>query len=330
MTQVVIRGESVYECDVCKRRARTPTNRFGLDVIQRCTITSGCQGKLHRVTALKDINSTPAFPPEVAGLQDWFARNILYTHQQPIKTAVWVVEHDLQNVPVLHTFVHRTVDGEEVLVEQDPIGVDTVDANTTRLTFASAESGQVQCLSPSTKNTTNYDNTLTVAPSTSGIQLSSNIGEITIATLDSSGMVDVTLTFLSSSSTNITYSGIDGVPSIYSPWVGGNAVIVNGKRYTIRSFNLTQTSPAPAYFSAGVVANGTAFYLSGINNAPIGANDVLFLMSTAPHTNVDRIYDRYVDAKSVSPTSPETFYEEGKGYVMSSVVKTTYPLILVV
>lgn len=330
MTQVVIRGESVYECDVCKRRQRTPTNRYGMDVIQRCTITAGCQGKLHRVTALKDINSTPAFPPEVAGLQDWFSRNILYTHQQPIKTSVWVVQHNLQNVPVLHTFVHRTVDGEETLVEQDPIDVTIIDANTTRLTFASVESGQVQCVSLSTKNTTNYDNTLASAPSADGIQLTTSTGEITIATLDASGIVDVTLTFLSTTATDITYGGIDGVPSLYSPWVGATTIIVNGKRYTVRSFNLTQTAPAPTYFSAGTVANGTAFYLSGINNVPVGANEVLFLMSNSPHTNVDRVYDRYVDAYAVSPTSPETFYEEGKGYVMSSVVKSTYPLILVV
>ncbi len=330
MTQVVIRGESVYECDVCNRRIRTPTNRYGLDVIQRCTITAGCQGKLHRVTAQKDINSTPAFPPEVAGLTDWFARNILYTHQQPIKTAVWVVQHNLQNIPTLHTFVHRTVNGEEVLVEQDPVRVDTIDANTTRLTFSAAESGQVQCVSLSTKNTTNYDNTLAAASSTAGVQLTSDLGEITIATLDSSGTIDVTLTFLSSASTNITYGGVDDVPSIYSPWVGADSIIVNGKRYTVRSFNLTQTSPAPTYFSAGTIANGTAFYVSGMNNTPIGANDVLFLMSTSPHSNVDRMYDRYVDAASVSSTSPETFYEEGRGYVMSSVVRSTYPLILVV
>ena len=330
MTQVVIRGESVYECDVCKRRIRTPTNRYGLDVVQRCTITAGCQGKLHRVTALKDINTTPAFPPEVTGLQDWFARNILYTHQQPIKTAVWVVQHNLQNVPVLHTFVHRTVDGEDVLVEQDPIRVDTIDANTTRLTFAAVESGQVQCVSLSTKNTTNYDNTLAVEDNVVGVQLSSAVGEITIATLDSSGIVDVTLTFLSSTPVNVTYSGIDGIPSIYSPWVGSNSVIVNGKRYTVRSFNITQTPTAPSYFSSGLIANGTAFYVGGINNVPVGANDVIFLLSNSPHTNVDRIYDRYVDASSISSTSPETFYEDGRGYVTSSVIRSTYPLILVV
>lgn len=330
MIQVVIRGESVYECDVCKRRIRTPTNRYGLDIVQRCTITSGCQGKLHRVTALKDINSTPAFPPELVGVQDWFARNVLYTHQQPIRTATWIVQHNLQNVPILHTFVNRIVDGKEVLVEQDPTIVETIDANTTRLIFASAESGQVQCVSPSTKNTTNYDNTLAATPVTLSTQLTSNTGEITIATLDSSGIVDVTLTFLSAPLTSITYSGVDNVPSIYSPWVGVGSVIVNGKRYTVRSFNLTQTSPAPAYFTAGVIANGTAFYLSGINSTHVGDNDVLFLLSNAPHTNVDRIYDHYVDAKFVSPTSSATFYDEGKGYVMSPVVKSTYPLILVV
>lgn len=330
MTQVVIRGESVYQCDVCNRRIRTPTNRHGLDVVQRCTITAGCQGKLHRVTSLKDINSTPAFPPEVVGVQDWFARNILYTHQQPIRTAVWIIQHNLQNVPVLHVFVHRTVDGETVLVEQDPAGIDIIDANTTRVTFTSAESGQAQCVSLSTKNTTNYNNTLSTNESLDVVQLSSDVGELTVATLDSSETVDITLTFLSSEVTNITYSGIDNVPSIYSPWIGANSVIVNGKRYTVRSFNLTQTLPAPAYFSTGVVVNGTSFFVSKINDTLVGTNDVLFLLSNAPHTNVDRIHDRYIDSSFVSHTSPEVFYEDGKGYAASSVIKSTYPLILVV
>lgn len=328
MLQVVIRGESVYECDVCKRRIRIPANKLGMDVLQRCIITLSCQGKLHRVTALKDINSTPAFPPEVPGIQDWFARNILYTHQQPIKSKVWVVQHNLQNVPNTHTFVHRIVDGKEILIEQTPDAVDIVDANTLRLTFASTESGQVQCVTQSTKNTTNYNNTLPEAQPSTSIQLTTDVGELAIATLDTASIADITLTFLSTVPTNVAYSGIDSVPSINSPWVGVNYVVINGRRYVVRSFNITQTPPAPLYFSSGAISNGTAFYVSSVNNVETKAGEVLFLMSKTPHTTVDRIYDRYVDAAHVSKTSPEMFYEDGRGYVSPTVVRTTYPLIL--
>lgn len=330
MTRVVIRGESVYGCDVCNRRIRVPTNKYGLDVIQRCTITSRCQGSLHRVTTLTDINNTPAFAPEVEGLQDWFPRNILYTHQQSIKSVTWVVKHNLQTVPVLHTFVQRTVDGEDTLVDQDPIVVDTIDANTIRLTFAGAESGQVQCTSSSTKNTTNYESTVSASALETTTQLTSNVGEITIATLDTAGIVDVDVTFLTNIPTTITYSGIDTVPSVYSPWIGVSFVIVNGRRYAVRSFNLTQSNPAPTYFSMGSIVDGTAFYVSGINGIPIDTNDILFLLSRPPHASVDRIYNSYVDAKSISADAPEMFYGEGKGYVSPSVIRSTYPLILVV
>lgn len=330
MSQVVIRGESVYECDVCDRRVRLPTNRQGLDVIQRCIITAGCQGKLHQVTTLKDINSTPTFPPEVEGVQDWFARNILYTHHQNIRTSTWVVRHNLQNVPILHTFVHRTIDGESVLTEHDPIEVQTIDANTTRLIFAAAESGQVQCVSLSTKNTTNYNNVNGQAQTDAILQLSSTNGELTIATLDLSPTIDVALTYVATEPITVSYVGIDSAPSIHSPWVGANTVIVNGRKYAVRSFNLTQTATAPSYFTAGLIADGTAFFVSSVNNNPINTNDVLFLMSNSPHSNVDRVYNKYVEAKSISTTTPETFYGEGKGYTSQQVVKSTYPLILVV
>src|SRR5512139_2046272 len=107
MTRVVIRGETVYECDVCKRRQRVPTNRQGIDVLPRCNITAGCKGLLHRVTALRDIASTPTAPPEIEGVSDWYQRNVLHIHQQPIRSDRWVVTHNLQNIPILHIFVSR-------------------------------------------------------------------------------------------------------------------------------------------------------------------------------------------------------------------------------
>lgn len=326
MTQVVIRGESVYECDVCTRKVRVPTNRHGLDVVQRCTITSGCQGKLHRVTSSKEIHKTPAFSPEVEGVQDWFARNIFYTHTQTVRASTWTIKHNLQNIPVLHTFVYRNVGDSSVLVDHIPDEVITVDANTTVVKFASAESGQIQCISPSSKNTINFDGLAPVVVPQDAIQISSDGGEITLATLLSAATVNIVLTFPGVAPINVAYSDIDAVPSVNSAWVGASKVIVNGRQYSVRSFSLTS---APEFVS-GMVASGAAFYISTINGTPIRTNDVLFLLSGTPHANVDRIYNKYVDAKAVSPTLPEIYYGEGKAHVLPSIVKPTYPLILVV
>lgn len=330
MTQVVIRGESVYECDACTRKIRVPTNRYGLDVIQRCTITSGCQGKLHRVTSSKEVNTTPAFPPELEGVQDWFARNILYTHHQTVRASTWTVKHNLQNIPVLHTFVYRIVDGNSVLVEREPDTVVTVDANTTVLKFASAEAGQVQCVSPASKNTVNFDGLAPTAISQDAVQLTSEVGELTIATLAVDPVVSIVLTFPGVASVSITYTNVDLVPSVDSPWVGTSNVLVNGRRYAVRSFNITTSSSAVGYFTSGTISNGASFYVSHINGVAVRPNDALILMSTYPHATVDRVYNKYVDAKSVSLALPETYYSAGKAYALPSVIKTTYPQIIVV
>lgn len=330
MAQVVIRGESVYECDVCKRTIRVQTNRAGLDTMQRCNITSGCQGKLHRVTSLKEINATPAFPPEVEGLRDWFPRNIFYVHTQPVRTAKWTLVHNLQNIPSLHTFVYRVVNGETVLVSHEPTTITTVDANTTIIEFAGAESGQVHCVSASSKNTVNFNATQTTVVPVSSIPLTSTSGELTIATLNSDPLIDLTIVYALTQPVSVDYTGIDSVPSTGSPWVGTSHVIVNGRKYTVRSFNLTTSPLAPAYFSVGLIPNGASFYVDKLNGGPINTNDVVFLMSGTPHSVVDRIYDRYVDSRSVTPNAPELFYSDGNGYTSSSIVKKTYPLILVV
>lgn len=105
MAQILIKGESVYACDVCNRKIRVLTSRDGIDVVQRCTITYNCHGKLHRVTNTEDINTTPAFPVEVAGVQDWFQRKVEYTHVQPIKSTRWLIKHNLANKPLVYAYV---------------------------------------------------------------------------------------------------------------------------------------------------------------------------------------------------------------------------------
>lgn len=329
MTRVVIRGESVHECDVCKRRIRTPANRRGLDVVQRCIITSGCQGKLHRIVATKDINNTPAFPPEVEGLQDWFARTVLYTHTQPVRTTSWTVVHNLQNFPVFYTFVNRVVDGNTILVEVEPTKVTTIDANTTIITFANAESGQVQCVAYASKNNTNYNPTSTVPIEQTTIQISSDACELTVATLDASTNVTLDVRYVSTNVNDIVYT-VDNVTSIDSSWVGVNQVVINGKRYTTRSFNVRTASTAMPYFTSGAIVDGATFYVNRLNGVDIRPGEILFLLSNFPHSKVDCVYDRYIDAGNVSKALPELVYASGKCYSASSIVKQTYPLILVV
>lgn len=333
MPKVVVKGESIYKCSVCSRSVRVPTNKQGLDVIQRCIITHNCQGKLSRVTIAKEINETPAFPPEVQGVPDWFQRRVLYTHEQPVQSVTWTIHHNLATRPKIYVYVNRLVDGEETLVKVDPKTETTIDLNTVEVTFDLPESGLAQCIALASQNSTNPTALAPTVVSSDAFQLTSDTGELTIATLSSAPLVGIGLTYRTSGTEidiTIDYAGIDNTPSVGSPWAGSSRAVINGQVYTIRSFNITQTPLAPTYFAAGAIPNGSTFYVSTFSNAPPTPGQCLFLLGRAPYATVDRIFDRYIDAAAVSAIAPELFYTTGKGFAAQSVIRSTYPPILVV
>lgn len=333
MKQVVVKGESVYECSVCKRKVRVPTNRFGMDVMQRCNITAGCKGKLGRVTQAKDINATPAFPPEVTGVGDWFQRKILYTHDQPIESATWLVKHNLGNKPIVHVFTYTLVDGESILVGQEPDAVRTVDLNTIEVSFTKPTSGLVQCISLASENLTNSAATAATVASSEAMQITSDGSELVIATALTAPLVTLTLSYTTSAevpNVDIEYADIDTTAALDSPWSGVRRVMVNGRRYVVRSFNLTLDDAAITAFQSGLIPTGSPFRITKINGVAVKQHDVLILLARTPFTTIDRNYDQYVDPALVDTVDPELYWESSKGYCKPNVLRTTYPPILVV
>lgn len=325
------RGENVYECDTCARRNRVPENKFGMDVLPNCNITLGCLGKLRRVFNARDINLTPAIPPEVPGVNDWFQRRSLYTHTQQIADSEWLIKHDLANKPVVHAYVNKIIDGETQLVTEEPTLITTVDLNTTLLTFPTPYSGIAQCISLATQNITNPDATNPVVPVAQTVQMTSDAGELTIATLDDSPAVGLTLSYITHQGTvNIDYINVDNIVSVDSPWVNARQAIIAGRKYTLRSFNLTTTPLAQTVFSRGLIPSGTGFYINTIGSQPVTPGSVLILLGKSPYTAIDRVLDKYVDAYYVDKTSPQTLFDTGKGFALPTIVKKTYPSILVV
>lgn len=330
--KVVVKGESVYECDQCTRRVRVPSNKQGIDILQRCIITYGCRGSLRRLTQAKDINSTPAFPPEVEGVQDWFQRQVFYEHVQPVDAQVWTVVHNLANRPIFHAFTYTLDNGKKVLVANENFSVRTIDMNTSELTFSSSVSGLVQAITLSSQNTTNPE--VTNASNASDLfQVTTDSGELTIATKSTlvdgwnDPLVSITVVYGTTSPVTITYANVDDTPSIDSPWVGGQRVVANGKNFLLRSFNIVNTLPAPSHFANGEIPNGTPFRISKINNTSVGPGDVLVALGKSPFAAVDRITDKYVDAGRTDVTFT---YDTGKAYVTSQQVKPIYPFITVV
>lgn len=326
MTKVLVRGDSVYECDVCKRRIRVPTQRRGIDVVQRCIITHNCQGKMHRVRLTKEINSTPAFPTEIAGVQDWAQRRRLYTHNQTVQSFSWVINHNLSTNPNMYVLAVRVADGKEVMVPIKPDVINTIDLNTIELKFNKAERGLAQCIATASKNTFNPVTSAGIA-ATAGDSLLTNFGELTIATLDTVDNINLEFTYDSPSSTLpviIEYSGINR-PSTSSAWRDAGNVIVNGRRYQVRSFNILTNTPAPSYFEQGAIANGSQITIT----SDVNANQVLILMSLPPFASADKVISKYIDCATLTST-PFIYYSRGDLYAKNDVIKNTYPPIIVV
>lgn len=356
MAQILIKGESVYRCDVCNRKIRVLTSRTGIDVVQRCTITYGCRGRLHQLRDAKEINSTPAFPTEVPGVQDWFQRKVLYSHNQPIKTKTWTIKHGLSNKPLLYVYTSRQTSTDvvppgtiyvgtvgsnihEILepavvgnidgtVRQDVVtfSINTIDANTTEINFEKPQSGMVQCVALASQNTANPIPE-TIVDGSAAFKLSNN-GEITIATASENPFISVLINFKSATiraGVNATFNNVDNTASVASPWVNVGKIYVNGKTYNVRSFNLANTAPVPGIMATGNVDVAKARFT--FENLGSKANENIILLGSPPYLTVDRIYNQVVDIALIDKFSPELYYSDGEIYVEQSAIKTVYPLI---
>lgn len=323
------RGDVVYQCDTCTRRTRVPLNQYSFDVVQRCIITENCPGKLFPVKNVREINSTPAFPLEVPGLQDWFPRNILFNHPQTIANIEWTITHNLGSLPVVQILVNRQLNtnGEFVQVElaPDQFTVVMVDLNTVNVFFTRSESGIAQCIGTASQNLVNPQviNT-TVVPD----KLLTNVGEITIATASFAALISVTVVYKGNvPDTIVSYVGIDAAPSVNSPWVGADIVHIGGRNYAVRSFNILTNIPGPAYFSNGLISDGSPVYFTGFSP---NINENFILLGNSPFGPVDRIPDQVIDISQIDSQNPATYYHLGNMYSNPSAIRSIYPPVIVV
>lgn len=324
MAKVVTRGESVYSCDQCSRNIRVPANRVGIEVMQRCTITHGCRGSLRRLTQIKDIVNTPAFPPEVQGVQDWFQRRVLYTHTQPVEAQTWRIVHNLANKPTVHAFVYAYVRDVLTLIPETAFTVATVDMNTIDVSFERPVSGVIQCITLASQNSTNPTHDL-ISSASDVFAVTTTSGELTIATLDASPIVNVTVRYNSSEPIEIVYANIDDASSINSPWAGASRIVANGRTYVLRSFDIVDHQSQE--FANGQILNGTPLSITQIDGVDVRLNDVLFLLARAPYSAVDRITTEYMDA---ARSAGAIFYDTGRAYTQQQNLRPVYPPITVV
>lgn len=322
-------GDVVYQCDTCSRKTRIPLSLPGLEVMQRCIITENCPGKLYPVNNVAEANNTPAITPEVPGLNDWFPRKILFTFIQAITNVQWLVVHNLGSKPLVQVLVDR-YDAENskygLELSPDQYQVDIIDLNTLTITFTRAESGLAQCIGTASSNLVNP---ITIPTPVVYTQPLTGNHELTIATTASAPVISVSVVYRGNNGvdTTVTYVGIDDAPSINSPWVGVNVIHINGRNYTVRSFNILTNMPAPSYFANGLIRDGSPIFFTGFSS---NINENFILLGKPPFAAVDKISDQVLDIATINTTSPATFYNLGEMYAPSTSIRSIYPPVIVV
>lgn len=326
MSLILARGERVYECDVCNRAIRMPENPTGLEVMGRCIITNGCLGTLHKVLSPSKIASTPSLTPAVEGVDDWFQRRALYNHEQKVPTTKWIIPHGMGIIPLIQGFIHveDEVTHKLSLVETNKFSV-VSDAYKSVLTFDVPHSGTAQCISTSS---TSVAKPVDLPVSFRDI---THLGELTIATLNSDPSINITVRYSNTNTgefTDVVYKSVDSVPSVLSPWAGSSNILLGGKKYYVRSFNIVTSPGGDAFFRLGsTTASG-----SSVSFPQIGTtySSNIILLSTYPHSVADRVTTEYIDIASTNTSNVSLALSNGELKADSAIIRSTFPPIITV
>jgi len=337
----------VYNCDTCNREIELPQNKEGLEVVQRCIITSGCRGKLHQI-ALKLNHIRWKLPDSVVGLDDWTRRNVLYNHTQTIQSISWTVTHNLGVIPTIQVFVERATSApidinvpcssrqqsdSISLLEVQPYNIEITSVNEFVVTFNTPEAGMVQCVARSSIPVVDD----VVAPVTSAAIQLTNGAELSIATKDSAipaTTIPIIARFITPDGTviDITYT-VDTTPATLSPWSTNSKVLISGEIYQVRSFNVVFDllgNILPEFLNTAI-PNGSSLKIITVNDASINqnSNEFILLLAKEPYAFTDRIMDRYVNATSgISQETTSFFYNNAEISMQDSIIENTYPYIL--
>jgi len=257
-----------YQCTVCKRQNNLVQFQEGLDWIGHCNITLGCRGTLYQVEVHPDYVRAQ-LPADVVGLQNWVQRKVLFNFTQSIARTTWTINHDLGTAPAVEVYINApTTSNPNNQVQILPEDINYITDDTLTLTFTQAYSGIAQCIARSSNpDILNPRPQPPVVTTTPTIQLS-NQGILTIATriatVGTPTNVTLTLQYAlgsNSNATDITYTASSS-PSDLSPWADTSVVIIKGKTYTVRTFNIQSTATV-----TGQVANNSSAQLVGFNSA---------------------------------------------------------------
>jgi len=320
----------VYRCDTCKRTIEIKQNVRGLEHIGRCNITHGCRGHLSQVDLHPDY-LRGSLPTRVEGLEDWQQRQMLYNHDQPIKNVEWIIEHNLGTVPEYIVYVDRPTESDlEARIRIEPQSVVIINSDTIKLVFDRAWSGIAQLIAKESDPDLFKPYKRVVTTSTAPVQMSVS-GYITVATLSTSTNINLRVQYTTSTGIPLYIEyNVDNIPNLDSPWNDYEYVVIENRRYLVRSFN----GIVPEMLTNEINSGSQMMFLDYDPNGtsahnPIPSRTMLILLAQSPFTNVDKIKNSFVDVTSVTPANnPFGFiFSNGEYFAERTIIRNTYPLI---
>jgi hypothetical protein len=248
-------------------------------------------------------------------------------------------------VPVVSVYGDRPIEGnEDNRVEVTPTDINVIDDDTLQLVFDRPWSGIAQLVAR--ESDPDLFNPIARAEEVIVNDYQLTLGrELTIATEIGSVGTNETITlnveFTSPAGPVTTVSYVvdnqpaqvltddDGTPISGSPWIDYDRVIIKGKIFDVRSYNIFDTA-----LDTALIAPGTTVRVTGID--PLGGasfrelreGEVLILLASDPYNVVDKINDQFIDASHVTDTQ-NTFslYYSTELYAKLNIVTTIYPPI---
>jgi putative transposon-encoded protein len=250
-----------YKCDTCNREVDLRRNKYGLEVINHCTITDGCRGVLYQIGKNEDILRAK-FPVRDAKFTDWEQRKVLYNHDQRISLSTWSIKHSLGVHPQIQVFFDVVIPGstklKSVEVSATQYKVVVIDDNNIVIEFSTPKTGRVQCLSTLSKDF--GQTTIVPIEKIDLVSRMTNGQVLSIGTTSIDTHVNFALEFENASgSRDVMFYTVDDSPSIKSPWANFDAVYVTNKRYVVRSFDFTQ--PVHGIEKLAGISNGSTVRL---------------------------------------------------------------------
>jgi len=276
-----------YTCDTCNRSIKQSTSVAGLSVLPRCTITQGCRGFLVQITSKVDASKISDVPPEVAGLVDWQSRSVFYQHTQAVTSSVWNISHGLSGTPRILCYA-LSDDGLSYSTTLPQSTLTNYVSKITTVTFPTSIAGVAHCIT----------NTSTVLPASTAedtIVVGNDNGVITFATSSLEALVNVTFQV---SNETINVLNIPIGADTTSAWSSASHVNINGRRMSVRSVNVSDTFGS--YFTSGTIVPGSNVRVVSVSGVNISPNDVIFLLSSSPHAELDRVTRKCIDPYAVS------------------------------